>query len=152
MPIWKEKKRLLLYFSKVENDVEFLRKYFIMNSTPTEDTSVNGGGPKDVTDYFFQVEQLTFLWILFSLIVIGNSTVLIALIVSKGRKSRMNFFIKHLAAADLCVGLISVLTDIIWKITISWEAGLIACKLIRFLQAVVTYASTFVLVALSIDR
>ena len=56
------------------------------------------------------------------------------------------------AAADLCVGLISVLTDIIWKITISWEAGLIACKLIRFLQAVVTYASTFVLVALSIDR
>jgi neuropeptide S receptor 1 len=46
----------------------------------------------------------------------------------------MNFFIKHLAAADLCVGLISVLTDIIWKITISWEAGLVACKLIRFLQ------------------
>ena len=93
-----------------------------------------------------------FLWILFSLIVIGNATVLIALIVSKGRKSRMNFFIKHLAAADLCVGLISVLTDIIWKITISWEAGLIACKLISFLRAVVTYASTFVLVALSIDR
>ena len=89
--------------------------------------------------YFYQVEQLTFLWILFSLIVIGNATVLIALIVSKGRKSRMNFFIKHLAAADLCVGLISVLTDIIWKITISWEAGLIACKLISFMQEVVTY-------------
>ncbi len=73
----------------------------------------------DVTDYFYQVEQLTFLWVLFTLIVIGNATVLIALLVSKGRKSRMNFFIKHLAAADLCVGLISVLTDIIWKITIS---------------------------------
>jgi neuropeptide S receptor 1 len=64
----------------------------------------------------------------------GNSTVLIALIMAKGRKSRMNFFIKHLAAADLCVGLISVLTDIIWKITISWEAGIVVCKLIRFLQ------------------
>ena len=112
---------------------------------PEVNTSTNPG-------YFYQVEQLTFLWILFSLIVIGNATVLIALIVSKGRKSRMNFFIKHLAAADLCVGLISVLTDIIWKITISWEAGLIACKLISFLRAVVTYASTFVLVALSIDR
>jgi neuropeptide S receptor 1 len=66
--------------------------------------------------------------------VIGNSTVLIALSISKGRKSRMNFFIKNLAAADLCVGLISVLTDIIWKITISWEAGLVVCKLIRFSQ------------------
>ena len=110
----------------------------------TNDTSAGG--------YFYQVEQLTFLWVLFTLIVIGNATVLIALILSKGRKSRMNFFMKNLAAADLCVGLISVLTDIIWKITISWEAGLVACKIIRFLQAVVTYASTYVLVALSIDR
>ena len=108
--------------------------------------------PPDSTDYFYQVEQLTFLWVLFFFITIGNATVLIALLVSKGRKSRMNFFIKNLAAADLCVGLISVLTDIIWKITISWQAGLIACKIIRFLQALVTYASTYVLVALSIDR
>ncbi len=99
-----------------------------------------------------QVEQLTFLWVLFALIVLGNSTVLAALALSKGRKSRMNFFIRNLAAADLCVGLVSVLTDIIWKITISWEAGLVACKAIRFSQAVVTYASTYVLVALSIDR
>ena len=105
-----------------------------------------------MTQYFYQVEQLTFLWVLLTFIVIGNATVLIALLLSKGRKSRMNFFIKHLAAADLFVGLISVLTDIIWKITISWEAGLVACKIIRFLQAMVTYASTYVLVALSIDR
>ena len=105
-----------------------------------------------VTDYFYQVEQLTFLWILLFFIVIGNSAVLVALLLAKGRKSRMNFFIKHLAAADLCVGLISVLTDIIWKITISWKAGLVACKIIRFLQVLVTYASTYVLVALSIDR
>ena len=34
----------------------------------------------------------------------------------------------------------------------TWEAGLLACKMIRFLQVVVTYASTYVLVALSIDR
>lgn len=29
----------------------------------------------------------------------GNATVLVALLMAKGRKSRMNFFIKHLAAA-----------------------------------------------------
>lgn len=53
---------------------------------------------------------------------------------------------------DLCVGLLSVLTDIIWRITVSWRAGNVACKCIRFIQACVTYASTYVLVALSIDR
>ena len=54
--------------------------------------------------------------------------------------------------ADLCVGLLSVLTDIIWRITISWRAGNIACKVIRFSQVCVTYSSTYVLVAMSIDR
>nr|CAI5861824.1 unnamed protein product [Callosobruchus analis] len=54
--------------------------------------------------------------------------------------------------SDLSVGLISVLTDLIWRITVSWNAGNIACKVIKFLQVVVTYASTYVLVALSIDR
>ena len=50
------------------------------------------------------------------------------------------------------MGLFSVVPDIAWKFAVSWEAGLLACKLIRFLQVVVTYASTYVLVALSIDR
>ena len=38
---------------------------------------------EDGTQYFYQVEQLTFLWILLTLIVIGNATVLIALLLSK---------------------------------------------------------------------
>ncbi|XP_047003950.1 cardioacceleratory peptide receptor-like [Schistocerca americana] len=64
----------------------------------------------------------------------------------------MNFFIMQLAFADLTVGLINVLTDIVTRITIVWYAGNVACKIVRFLQAVVTYSSTYMLVALSIDR
>jgi len=37
-------------------------------------------------------------------------------------------------STDLSVGLISVLTDIIWRLTVTWHAGHIACKLIRFSQ------------------
>ncbi|XP_059353169.1 cardioacceleratory peptide receptor-like [Daphnia carinata] len=104
------------------------------------------------TFYFYQTEQLAFLWILLILIVVGNMAVLLALGMSSARKSRMNYFIKHLAIADLSVGVISVLTDIVWKITVAWHAGNIACKVIRFSQVLVTYSSTYVLVALSIDR
>ncbi|XP_044728669.1 uncharacterized protein LOC123292172 [Chrysoperla carnea] len=100
----------------------------------------------------WETEQFTLLWILLIMIVMGNSAVLITLLLNKTRKSRMNFFIKQLAIADLLVGLINVLTDIIWRITVTWYAGNVACKCIRFSQAVVTYASTYVLVALSIDR
>ncbi|CAL1293459.1 unnamed protein product [Larinioides sclopetarius] len=86
------------------------------------------------------------------MIVAGNSAVLVALVLSKNRKSRMNFFIMHLAIADLTVGVINVLTDIIWRTTVAFYADNIACKLIKYLQALVTYSSTYVLVALSVDR
>ncbi|KDR17833.1 hypothetical protein L798_06780, partial [Zootermopsis nevadensis] len=99
-----------------------------------------------------QTEQFTVLWILFGSIVLGNTAVLVALLLNKSRKSRMNYFIMHLALADLSVGLISVLTDIVWRATVVWYAGNAACKIIKFLQATVTYSSTYVLVALSIDR
>ncbi|CAL1298824.1 unnamed protein product, partial [Larinioides sclopetarius] len=36
--------------------------------------------------YFYQTEQLTFLWVLFLMIVAGNSAVLVALLLSKNRK------------------------------------------------------------------
>lgn len=52
----------------------------------------------------------------------------------------------------MAVGLISVSTDIGWRITVAWLAGNVLCKIIRFLQTVVTFSSTYVLVALSIDR
>ncbi|XP_058129099.1 cardioacceleratory peptide receptor-like [Anopheles ziemanni] len=102
--------------------------------------------------YFYETEQFAVMWVLFTVIVLGNSAVLVTLMLNRTRKSRMNFFIKQLAIADLCVGLLSVLTDIIWRITVVWRAGNAACKAIRFVQACVTYASTYVLVALSIDR
>ncbi|XP_034238054.1 cardioacceleratory peptide receptor-like [Thrips palmi] len=102
--------------------------------------------------YYYETEQITVLWILFVFIVVGNSAVLVALSMGKSRKSRMRFFSTHLAIADLSVGLISVGTDLIWRITVSWNAGNVACKMIKFLQCVVTYSSTYVLVALSIDR
>ncbi|XP_077527431.1 cardioacceleratory peptide receptor-like [Haemaphysalis longicornis] len=113
------------------------------NSSSSNDTQLE---PFD----FYQVETLTFLWILFACIVLGNSAVLAAL--PKGRKSRMNFFIMHLAIADLGVGLVSVLTDIIWKTTVDWYGGNLGCKFVKFAQVLVTYSSTYVLVALSIDR
>ncbi|XP_013791492.2 cardioacceleratory peptide receptor-like [Limulus polyphemus] len=71
---------------------------------------------------------------------------------SKNRKSRMNFFIMQLALADLLVGFIQVLTDIIWRTFVDFYGGNAVCKIVRYLQVLVMYSSTYVLVALSIDR
>ena len=48
---------------------------------------------------YFQTEQLVFLSVLFAMIVIGNTLVLMAIVVSGKRRSRMNVFIINLACA-----------------------------------------------------
>ncbi|ESP01645.1 hypothetical protein LOTGIDRAFT_139356, partial [Lottia gigantea] len=103
--------------------------------------------------FISQDEQIGFLVVLFMFIVVGNSIVLAAIALSKERRrSRMNYFIMHLAVADLLNGPLNVLIDLISKITIYWYAGDVLCRFIQFTRAAVIYASTFMLVALSIDR
>ncbi|XP_076351496.1 cardioacceleratory peptide receptor-like isoform X1 [Tachypleus tridentatus] len=102
--------------------------------------------------YFYKTEQITFMWIIFAMIIVGNSSVLFRLLSSKNRKCRVNFFIMHLALADLSVGLIQVLTDIIWRMTVDFYGGKVVCKVVRYFQVLVTYSSTYMLVSLSIDR
>ena len=61
-----------------------------------------------------------FLCMLLTVIVSGNTLVLITQMSPRTRRSRMNFFIMHLALADLSVGLLSVSTDIVWKVTANY--------------------------------
>ncbi|XP_070188481.1 cardioacceleratory peptide receptor-like [Littorina saxatilis] len=102
---------------------------------------------------FFQDAQIGFLVVLFLLIVFGNAIVLAAISLSKERRrSRMNFFIMHLAVCDLLTGPLVVLSDLIQKFTTYWYAGEAMCRIHKFTQVSVMYASTYMLVALSVDR
>ncbi|XP_043833689.1 neuropeptide S receptor isoform X2 [Dromiciops gliroides] len=101
--------------------------------------------------YSFKTEQLVTLWILFVFTIVGNAFVLFS-IWKRKRKSRMTFFVTHLAITDSFTGLINIMTDIIWRFTGDFLAPDLVCRVIRYLQVVLLYASTYVLVSLSIDR
>ncbi|XP_061164143.1 neuropeptide S receptor-like [Saccostrea echinata] len=103
--------------------------------------------------FFWQVPQLILVTSLFLFIVIGNGCVLLALLYSEnGRKTRMNFFIMHLAISDLLVGMVLVSQDIKEKAMIDFGGGSFLCKFLQYIKVVILYASTYVLVSLSIDR
>ncbi|XP_022111859.1 cardioacceleratory peptide receptor-like isoform X2 [Acanthaster planci] len=101
---------------------------------------------------FYKDFQLILLWVLLALILLGNSTVLLALYVIRHKKSRLNFFVAHLALADLLVGVINAGFEILYRYMGEFQAGTVFCKIIRYLQAFVINASSFQLVALSLDR
>jgi len=44
-----------------------------------------------------------------------------------------------MSVVDLLVAMISVSTDIIWRITDHWYAGAAMCKIVRYLQVSVVF-------------
>uniref|UniRef100_A0A8D0GJX4 Neuropeptide S receptor n=1 Tax=Sphenodon punctatus TaxID=8508 RepID=A0A8D0GJX4_SPHPU len=115
-----------------------------------------GGGGNEIPggggiDFNGKSEQLITLWILFIVTIAANSLVLISTWKRK-RKSRMTFFVTQLAITDVFSGFINMMTDIIWRFTGDFMAPDFVCRVVRYLQVVLLYASTYVLVSLSIDR
>ncbi|XP_056376416.1 neuropeptide S receptor isoform X2 [Hyla sarda] len=127
---------------------------FIITSCLSTTSSTDGEDDWQSFYTSFKTEQLITLWILFVFIMVGNSVVLYLTWKERirRRKSRMTFFVTQLAITDALTGLISILTDIIWRFTGDFLAPDIVCRVIRYLQVVLLYASTYVLVSLSIDR
>ncbi|KAK3793050.1 hypothetical protein RRG08_016558 [Elysia crispata] len=123
-------------------------KSYENNGSRCAGAETEGGIPE-----YYKDAQITFLVFLFFFIVIGNIIVLAAISLSRERRrSRMNFFIMHLALCDLLTGPLIVLVDIVTKLTEYWYAGDALCKMLKFSQVAVAYSSTYMLVALSIDR
>eukprot|EP00058_Branchiostoma_floridae_P020840 XP_002606330.1 hypothetical protein BRAFLDRAFT_67572 [Branchiostoma floridae] len=94
--------------------------------------------------------SLTFILMFISLV--GNLIVFVTMFRNRARKSRVNFLIMHLAVADIVMTLIVMPLDGVWNLTIQWYGGEAACRILMFLKMWALYASTFILVVISIDR
>ncbi|KAA0192373.1 Cardioacceleratory peptide receptor, partial [Fasciolopsis buskii] len=89
--------------------------------------------------------------VLFTIILVGNLSVIIALL-SRNVKNQMRFFIINLAASDLFVALGGTLAQIVENITVQFFAPAPICKLVKYMGSAITYSSSFALIILSIDR
>ena len=90
--------------------------------------------------------------VLFVIAAIGNMTVFVTLFRNRHRKSRVNLFIMHLSIADLIVTFVMLPLEIGWHLTVAWMAGDFGCRLFMFFRAFGFYLSSFVLIAISMDR
>ncbi len=90
--------------------------------------------------------------VLFIIAVISNMTVFITLFRNRQRKSRVNLFIMHLSIADLVVTFIMLPVEIGWHSTVAWKAGDAGCRFLMFFRTFGFYLSSFILIAISLDR
>lgn len=93
--------------------------------------------------------------ITFSLCAVSAVCNLVALWAARNggkRKSHVRILIMNLTVADLLVTFIVMPVDAVWNITVQWQAGDMACRLLMFLKLVAMYSCAFVTVVISLDR
>ncbi|XP_026877120.2 arginine vasopressin receptor 1Ab isoform X1 [Electrophorus electricus] len=95
--------------------------------------------------------EIIVLSVTFLVAVVGNLSVLMAMYNTK-KSSRMNLFIKHLSLADLVVAFFQVLPQLCWEITFRFYGPDFLCRVIKHLQVLGMFASTYMTVMMTVDR
>uniref|UniRef100_A0A8C9P1U5 Oxytocin receptor n=1 Tax=Spermophilus dauricus TaxID=99837 RepID=A0A8C9P1U5_SPEDA len=108
-------------------------------------------GPPRRNEALARVEVAVLCLILF-LALSGNACVLLALRTTRHKHSRLFFFMKHLSIADLVVAVFQVLPQLLWDITFRFYGPDLLCRLVKYLQVVGMFASTYLLLLMSLDR
>ncbi|OCT76727.1 histamine H3 receptor [Xenopus laevis] len=89
---------------------------------------------------------------LISLIVLGNSIVMLAFIVDKRLRNQSNFFLLNLAICDFFVGAISIPVYMPYMFTGKWMLGGFICKLWLTVDYTTSTASAYSVALISYDR
>ncbi|XP_077190889.1 vasopressin V1b receptor [Paroedura picta] len=83
---------------------------------------------------------------------VGNLGVLLAMYRLRKKMTRMHLFILHLGLTDLGVALFQVLPQMIWEVTYRFQGPDPLCRAVKYLQVLSMFASTYMLIAMTIDR
>ncbi|XP_021454591.2 arg8-vasotocin receptor [Oncorhynchus mykiss] len=123
----------------------------IMGNLGNSTVLPNGSDPFGRNEEVAKIE-IAVLSITFVVAVIGNVSVLLAMFNTKKKKSRMHLFIRHLSIADLVVAFFQVLPQLCWKITFRFYGPDVLCRIVKHLQVMGMFASTYMMVMMTVDR
>ncbi|XP_004862129.1 vasopressin V1b receptor [Heterocephalus glaber] len=82
----------------------------------------------------------------------GNLAVLLVLGRPGLKSSCVHLFMLHLALTDLAVALFQVLPQLLWDLTYRFQGPDVLCRAIKYLQVLSMFASTYMLLAMTLDR
>ncbi|XP_043984090.1 vasopressin V2 receptor-like [Gambusia affinis] len=96
--------------------------------------------------------EIAILGVVLALTTLGNSFVLWVLLRRRKYNAPMHLFMVNLCVADLVVALFQVLPQLIWDITERFQGPDLLCRSVKYLQIVGMFASSYMIVAMTVDR
>lgn len=95
------------------------------------------GGPAEQVPVYMQHMTVILVCLHASVFVtglVGNALVCLSVLRNKSLQTVTNYYIVNLALADFLVILICLPPTVYWDLTLTWNFGLILCKLVLYLQ------------------
>ncbi|CAM9353768.1 unnamed protein product [Lampetra planeri] len=124
----------------------------ISHAAPNDTDRHEGTAAVAARDERLAAAEIALLAAIVAVAIAGNGSVLLALSRTRCKASRMNLFVKHLSVADLAVAAFQVLPQLSWDVTFRFHGPDALCRLVKYLQVVGMFASTYVLIAMTVDR
>ncbi|KAM4588572.1 vasopressin V2 receptor-like isoform 1-T2 [Odontesthes bonariensis] len=81
-----------------------------------------------------------------------NTALLLVLWRQRKQMSRMRVFVFHLCLADLVVAFFQVCPQLMWDITDRFVGPDLVCRLVKYLQVLGMFSSTYMIVVMTVDR
>ncbi|KAM3924776.1 arg8-vasotocin receptor-like [Leptodactylus fuscus] len=112
-------------------------------------TKITGWSNRDL---HLAYAEISVLGIIFIAATVGNFILILILWNRRKKLSRMYVFMLHLSLADLVVAFFQVLPQLIWDITDVFIGPDPLCRIVKYLQLVGMFASTYMIVVMTMDR
>ncbi|MEQ2174200.1 hypothetical protein GOODEAATRI_005441 [Goodea atripinnis] len=96
--------------------------------------------------------EIALLGVIFVVAATLNTALLLVLWKQRKQMSRMRVFVFHLCLADLVVAFFQVCPQLIWDITDRFVGPDLVCRLVKYLQVLGMFSSTYMIVVMTVDR
>ncbi|KAL4655482.1 vasopressin V2 receptor-like [Arapaima gigas] len=112
----------------------------------------HSAAPARVRDATLAHAEIAVLGLILALTALGNGFVLWVLLRRRKHRAPMHLFMVNLCVADLVVAFFQVLPQLVWDITERFQGPDVLCRSVKYLQIVGMFASSYMIVAMTIDR
>lgn len=96
--------------------------------------------------------EIALLSIIFLSAAVLNTALLLVLWRQRRQMCRMRVFVLHLCLADLVVAFFQVCPQLMWDITDRFVGPDLVCRLVKYLQVLGMFSSTYMIVVMTFDR
>ncbi|KAM4610135.1 vasopressin V2 receptor-like [Polymixia lowei] len=130
----------------------------VTDSYPSNDWSVDSVTPvvtnttEHERDAVLAVVEVVVLAVILVMALLGNGLVLVVLLRQRRHHTPLHQFMLNLCLADLVVALFQVLPQLVWDAQGRFPGPDFLCRLVKYLQVLGMFASSYMIVAMTIDR